>query len=66
MKFKQYNSLSDEILNALVDNEFPTSERAEILAHLQTDQVSKQRVCEISHLKDRVKTAYSDIPQPAS
>ena len=48
----------------MVDNEFPASERAEILAHLQYDEEGKQRVCEISHLKDRVKTAYSDIPQP--
>ena len=66
MTFKKYNSLSDETLNALVDNEFPAAERSELLAHLQTDEVSKQRACEISHLKDRVKTAYSDIPQPTS
>ncbi len=65
MKSTKYDSLSDETLNALVDNEFPATERAEILAHLQTDEESKQRVCDISHLKDRVKTAYSDIPQPA-
>ncbi len=66
MTFKQYNSLSDETLNALVDNEFPAAERAELLAHLQSDEESKQRACEISHLKDRVKTAYSDIPHPPS
>ena len=64
MKIKHYDSLSDETLNALVDNEFPASERADLLAYLQTDEASRQRVCEINHLKDRVKTAYSDIPQP--
>jgi len=66
MTFKKYKSLSDETLNALVDNEFPAAERSELLAHLQTDKVSKERACEISYLKDRVKTAYSDIPQPTS
>ncbi len=66
MTFKKYKALSDETLNALVDNEFPAAERAELLEHLQFDEVSKQRVCEISHLKDRVKTAYRDIPLPSS
>ena len=66
MTFKKYNSLSDETLNALVDNEFPAAERSEILAHLQTDQVSKQRACDFNYLKDRVKAAYRDIPQPIS
>ena len=66
MNLKQNSSLSDETLNALVDNEFPASERAKILADLQTDKVSKQRVCDLNHIKDRVKTAYSDIPYPAS
>ncbi len=42
MNLKQNSSLSDETLNALVDNEFPASERAKILADLQTDKVSKQ------------------------
>ena len=66
MKLKNYNSLSDETLNALADNEFPASERADLLAHLEDNEESRRRLCEISHLKDRVKTAYSDIPQAAS
>ncbi len=64
MKNRNFGSLSDETLNSLVDNEFPTAERAELLAYLQIDEASKQRVCEIRNLKDRVKTAYNDIPQP--
>jgi len=65
MKNKKSGSLSDETLNSLADNEFPALERAELLAYLQTDELSKERVCEISHIKDRIKTAYSDIPQPS-
>ncbi len=64
MKNWNPDSLSDETLNSLVDNEFPTAERAELLAYLQIDDASKQRACDISNLKDRVKTAYRDIPQP--
>ena len=62
MKKNKLGSLSDEIINSLVDNEIPTAERAELLAHLQIDKQSKDKVCEINYLKDRVKTAYSDIP----
>ena len=64
MKNKHSGHLSDETLNSLVDNEFPVAERAEILAYLQKDEASKRRACEINNLKDRVKTAYCDIPQP--
>ena len=62
MNNKQFDSLSNETLNSLVDNELDITERAELLAHLQTDQESKQRACDINYLKDRVKTAYSDVP----
>ena len=62
---ENYNSpLSDETLNSLVDNEFPVYERAKLLAYLQTDEVSKDKACQVSYLKDMVKTAYSDIPEP--
>jgi len=65
MKTNKPDSLSDETLNSLVDNEFSATERAELLAYLQTDESSKEKLCEISHTKDMVKTAYRDIPQPA-
>ena len=55
MKKNKPDSLSDETLNSLVDNEFPVSERAELLAYLQTDELSKEKLCEISHIKDMVK-----------
>ena len=63
MKNRNIGLLSDETLNSLADNEFSVSERAELLAYLQTDNESKAKVCEINNLKDRVKTAYGDIPQ---
>lgn len=56
--------LSDETLNSLVDREFPVVERAELLAQLQTNEEAKKSFCEINHIKDRVKTAYAEIPQP--
>jgi len=64
MKKTPENSLSIETLNSLVDKEFPVAERAELLAILQTDENAKHQFCEINHIKDRVKTAYSEIPQP--
>lgn len=65
MKNNYFGTLSDETLNSLVDNELEIAERSELLAHLQTDQDSKQRACEVNYLKDRVKTAYSNIPHAA-
>ena len=63
---KNNSPLSDETLNSLIDNEFPVYERAKLLAYLQTDEVSKDKACQVSHLKDMVKTAYSDIPEPVA
>ncbi len=65
MKKTEKNNLSNETLNSLVDKEFPAVERAELLAVLQNDEESKREFCEINHIKDRVKTAYAEIPEPS-
>ena len=54
---------SEEMLNALVDGEFDTAERAELLESLQRDSADAQAVCELRALKDMVKLAYHDIPE---
>lgn len=55
---------SDEQLQAFVDDEINISERAEIIAAINKDDVLACRVCELMQLKDSVRLAYTEPPQP--
>lgn len=54
---------SEEQLNAFVDDEFSPTERANIFKELHMDEAKKAEACALHHLKDRVKTAYQDVPE---
>ena len=56
--------LSDEGLQALVDNEFSPEEGAELLARVRADGDLRQRACELRMLKDTVRLAYREVPPP--
>jgi intracellular sulfur oxidation DsrE/DsrF family protein len=60
------NSFSDEQLQAFVDDEIATSERAEMIEAINQDDALACRVCELMQLKDSVRLAYRDPPQPSS
>ena len=57
-------TISDEILNAFIDNELEDNERAEVLQKLERDQELAARYSELCQIKERMLLAYSDIPQP--
>ncbi len=57
---------SDEQLQAFVDDELGISERTEITEAISKDDALACRVCELMQLKDSVRLAYSEPPQPAN
>ncbi|MCP4041197.1 MAG: hypothetical protein GY731_04455 [Gammaproteobacteria bacterium] len=54
--------LSQEMLNALLDGEFPPEERAEILHRIQDENESAQALCELRTLKDMLRMSYREVP----
>jgi anti-sigma factor RsiW len=56
---------SDEKLQLFVDDEMNSSDRAEIMETINTDDDLSDRVCELVQLKDAVRLAYSEPPQSA-
>ncbi len=58
------DAVSDEYVNAFLDGELAADERERALQRLSTDAEFKAKVCEVRGLKERVKSAYSDLPLP--
>lgn len=56
---------SDEQLQAFVDDEIDVSDRTEIMEAVARDDELACRVCELLQLKDSVRLAYREPPQPA-
>lgn len=56
---------SDEQLEAFIDDEISTGDRARLLEALEHDNELAYRVCEMMHVKDAVKLAYRES-QPAT
>jgi intracellular sulfur oxidation DsrE/DsrF family protein len=54
--------LSDERLQAFIDDEIDTIERAIIMDAVQKDEGLSGRLCELLQVKDAVNLAYSDPP----
>lgn len=55
--------ISDEMLNAHIDNELAADERAELLARIAADPELRRRTCELWQLKQMVRGAYP-LPRP--
>lgn len=53
------NDISNELLNAYLDNELDGEERAEILAALENDTAMARRLCELRNTKELNQFAYS-------
>lgn len=58
------DTISDEILNAFIDNELEADERAQVLEQLDRDQQLAARYSELCQIKERMLLAYAEIPQP--
>lgn len=57
---------SDEKLNLFIDGELDERDRAEVLEAIQQDEELSYRACELMQLKDAVRLAYGNPPEPAS
>lgn len=58
------DKFSDEQIQAFVDDEIDTHDRAEIIEAVSKDEKLACRVCELLQLKDSVRLAYREPPQP--
>lgn len=58
------DTISDEVLNAFIDNELEDNERAQVLERLERDQELAAKYSELCQIKERMLLAYSEIPQP--
>ncbi len=58
-----YHTVSDELLNAFVDNELGLEEKNELFDSIEQDEALKARVCELRGLKEMVQHVYQ---QPAA
>ncbi len=58
------DKFSDEQIQAFVDDEIDTHDRAEIMEAIRADEELSCRVCELLQLKDSVRLAYREPPQP--
>lgn len=57
--------ISDELLNAFVDEQLDADERGSVLDRLQGDKELARRACELRHLKDLSQHAYNtQLPVP--
>ncbi len=53
------NDISNELLNAYLDNELDSDERGEIMAALERDAALARRLCELRSTKELTQFAYS-------
>ncbi len=60
----QEKSLSDEFLNAFVDNQLAAEEKSRTYIEIGRDESLNRQVCELRKLHDLVQLAYHDAPPP--
>ncbi len=61
---EQETPITGETLQALMDGEYSAEETAEFLARIRGDRALSHEACELRMLKDTVRLAYRDIPDP--
>lgn len=60
---RQEHDLSDEFVNAFVDDQMMPGENARVCERLAFDEAFNQRVCELRKIRDLIRLAYRDLPQ---
>jgi len=60
------NKISDELINAFVDNQLALEDKEELYATINRDQELNRQVCEIRKVRDLMQTAYRDVPAAPS
>lgn len=61
---KQDQAISDEFLNAFVDDQLDPAEKSRAFELIEQDEALKARVCELRGLKAKVHHAYLNPPSP--
>jgi intracellular sulfur oxidation DsrE/DsrF family protein len=61
---KKDEHISEEQLNALIDGELDSEEGSTILSEAEQSAELDQRLCQQRKLKELVKHAYQDVPEP--
>ena len=56
--------ISDEQLNALLDNELDDAERARLFESIRNDKDLSARYCKLRQVKEMVTLSYNDPPLP--
>mgnify|MGYP001820107558 FL=1 len=59
---KNKHEISNELLNAYLDNELDSDERGEIMAALENDKALSRRLCELRNIKELTQFAYNIPP----
>lgn len=60
------NKLSEEFLNAFVDDQLGPEEKSRALIELSRDEALNRQVCELRKLRDLVRMAYADVQPPSA
>ena len=63
---RRIDPMQDQELHALVDGEMSAAEKVALIDRLQRDHYRRTALCELRNLKEMVRTAYEDVPVPAS
>ncbi len=56
------NYISDELLNALVDDQLDAKDKEQIFAQIAKDPALNKRVCELRSCRELVQLAYQNVP----
>ncbi len=60
----QGHEFSDEFINAFVDNQMTSEEKASVYAHLASSEAFNQRICELRKIRDLIRLAYRELSIP--
>jgi len=60
----QRHELSDEFINAFVDDQVTPEEKARVYAHVAFDEAFNRRVCELRKIRDLIRLAYRELSMP--
>jgi len=62
----QDKKISDELINAFVDNQLSLEDKEQLYDQISRDQELNRQVCEIRKIRDMLQLAYREIPEPPS
>ena len=58
-------NISDEQINAFIDNQLDVNERAFVLDAIKKDKVVEEKYSQLNRLKEMVALSYNSVPRPS-